>query len=274
MAITRRSVASKIRRTLSRNFIPSARAFTVYDDDVYITSYPKSGNTWVRFLVANMVWRAGDTDFGNINLRVPDIYSAPDRVMTRFPRPRYFKSHEYFDPRYPTTLYIVRDPRSICTSYYHYRLHRQWLDPTTNLYDFTQQWVRGQIDSYGNWSDNVLSWIRMRRDDPRFCLIRYEDLKNQQAASLRRIAAFLGLDLDETELEAVAKASSFESMRKSEMLTGGRFRDNLGSARGSFFVRSGKVDGWRTELDPSSRDLIEAHFGETLLELGYTLDTP
>ena len=40
-------------------------------------------------------------------------------MMRRLPRPRILKSHECFQPQYPRIIYIVRDPRDICVSFYH-----------------------------------------------------------------------------------------------------------------------------------------------------------
>ena len=48
------------------------RNLRVFPDDVFLVSYPKSGNTWTRFLIANLIYPEKHPDFANINVLVPD----------------------------------------------------------------------------------------------------------------------------------------------------------------------------------------------------------
>lgn len=96
------------------------RNLTVYPDDVFIVSYPKSGNTWTRFLIANLVYPEKNPDFSNINDLLPDPEAVTKRDLERAARPRFLKSHQYFDPRFQKVIYIVRDPRDVVLSEYHF----------------------------------------------------------------------------------------------------------------------------------------------------------
>src|SRR5260370_8194332 len=95
------------------------REMTIFDDDVFLTSYPRSGNTWTRFLVGNFVNPNEPVTFLNVERLVPDMYKTADWVLRRRPRPRVLKSHESFDARYRRVTYIVRDPRDVPISTYH-----------------------------------------------------------------------------------------------------------------------------------------------------------
>src|SRR5215468_2315878 len=97
----------------------AGRGVTVFPDDVFLVSYPRSGNTWARFLVSNLVHPGEPTTFANVESRIPEIYFNPDHVMRRLPRPRVLKSHECFQPHYPRVIYIARDPRDVAVSSYH-----------------------------------------------------------------------------------------------------------------------------------------------------------
>src|SRR5438874_11935634 len=112
--------------------VNAGRAATVYPDDVFLVSYPKSGNTWVRFLIANLISDIPVT-FLNIEQRIPSIYILPDRALRAMPKPRVLKSHECFVPRYRNVIYIVRDPRDVAVSYYHYNLKKRVLPPDCSL---------------------------------------------------------------------------------------------------------------------------------------------
>src|SRR5262250_812152 len=100
------------------------RNFPVFPDDVFIVSYPKSGNTWTRFLIANLLYPEKHPDFSNINLVIPDPEALSKRTLAKLPRPRILKSHQYFDPRYLRIIYVVRDPRDVLLSQYHFHMKR------------------------------------------------------------------------------------------------------------------------------------------------------
>ncbi len=87
------------------------RDITIFPDDVFLTSYPRSGNTWTRFLVGNLLHQEEEVTFLSVERLVPDMYKHSDRVLRTLPRPRIMKSHECFDPRYRKsfTLSVIRE---------------------------------------------------------------------------------------------------------------------------------------------------------------------
>src|SRR5207245_11780408 len=70
---------------------PAGRALTVFPDDIFIVSYPRSGNTWTRFLIGNLVYHDDPVTFANVEARIPEIYLFPDRILRSLPRPRILK---------------------------------------------------------------------------------------------------------------------------------------------------------------------------------------
>src|SRR5919109_3198459 len=89
---------------------PAARGLTVRRSDVFLVSYPRSGNTWLRFLLANALRPAEAATFATFGEVVPDIYDETDRELRRRPSPRVLKSHEPFDRRYRRGAYPLRHP--------------------------------------------------------------------------------------------------------------------------------------------------------------------
>jgi hypothetical protein len=90
------------------------------EDAVFLVSFPKSGNTWSRFLIGNLTHPEEPVTFANVDRIVPDIYGTAANDIRAMPPPRVFKSHEAFDPRYRRVIYIVRDPRDVAVSSYHF----------------------------------------------------------------------------------------------------------------------------------------------------------
>lgn len=253
-------------------FSSYGRRVAVRDTDVFITSYPKSGNTWVRFIIANMLYTDGSTDFKNVNQRIPDIYTLPNRQLLSMPSPRYLKSHEYFDPRYPKILYVVRDVRSVIVSYYHHLTLTGGIPAGQSLSEFADRLLEGHINPYGSWQDNVSSWMKVRgQSRDKFQLVRYEDLKNNSFETCKSISNFLSLELDDNEIKKVIELSAFERMSSLEkagidqtMIKGATKPVKSG------FVRSGKTEEWKRVLPEVVLENINTKCGTILQELGYS----
>ena len=253
--------------------IPAGRNLTVFPDDVFITSYPKSGNTWVRFLVSNLVWSdSAPTDFFSMGERTPDIYWHTDSIMKSLPRPRFIKSHEYFDPRYPKVIYIIRDVRAVFVSYYDFLIRYGTITSNVSLNEFAKTFLRGGIDKYASWRENVLSWVRMRGEDhDRFCLIRYEDLKLKPKETLGKIASFLKIERSELQIKTAIEMSTFTKMRELEerSFKQGSKKPIEKDRTDISVVRSGRINGWQEILDPKILGMIKVDCFDLLLELGY-----
>ena len=162
------------------------RNLTIYDDDVFISSYPKSGNTWTRFLVANLIHPQKPVTFLNIEQIVPEPDLRSRNFLKKCPRPRVMKSHHPFDPRYKRVVHIVRDPRDVALSQYHFQIKRGMLKTGTPVEEFAQRFVTGETSDYGSWGQNVGSWLIARYNTPGFLLLRYEDLLEIPSRESRR----------------------------------------------------------------------------------------
>src|SRR5580693_5329574 len=170
----------------------AGRGVTVFPDDVFLVSYPRSGNTWVRFLLGNLICPNDPVTFSNIESRIPEIYFNHDRFLRELPRPRILKSHECFQPHYPNVIYIVRDPRDVAVSCFHHNVKARNIPDSYPMTSFVPRFLAGEFDrKFGSWRDNVLSWTTLRQNEARFLLLRYEDLKASPDRSLINIVAFL-----------------------------------------------------------------------------------
>src|SRR6266536_2590055 len=136
------------------------RRLAVLPDDILLASYPKSGNTWTRFLIANLVFPDQTVDFGNLHQFVLDPAVTPQRDFRRAPRPRIVKTHGSFDPRYRRVICVVRDPRDVALSQYHYLRKLRKIDDKFPLDSFIDQFLAGQLKrELGSWVENVCSWF-------------------------------------------------------------------------------------------------------------------
>lgn len=249
------------------------RNLVVFPDDVFLVSYPKSGNTWTRFLVANLAYPQEPVNFANINRLIPDPEALSKRVMRRLPRPRYIKSHQYFDPRYPKVVYVVRDPRDVALSQYHFHRKRRLVQDGAPVENFITRFVAGSTSPYASWGENVAGWLATRQGHPSFLLLRYEDMMANGAQELAKLALFLGVDAGLPRLQQVVQRCSADQMRKLEQEQAHLWSSTQNTRQDVPFVREAKAGGWKSSLPESAVAEIEGAWGHIMQSLGYDLTT-
>ena len=261
-----------IKRRIGASYV--GRKLTVLPDDVFLASYPKSGNTWTRFLIANLSFAPEKIDFANIERKIPDIYRNSDKQLLRLSTPRLIKSHEYLDPRYKKVVCIVRDPRDVVLSSYYHCLKFRFMEGGIELEPFVDLFMAGKVyfvgaqNPIGSWADNVGSWLGAREGDPNFLLVRYEDMKSDTFEQLQRIATFLEMDDSRPAIEAAVNKSSIDSMRKLESQNKNAW-PNKQARKDISFVRSAKSGGWRENLPADVAARIETEWKTLMLKLDY-----
>lgn len=192
------------------------RSLLILPDDIFLVSFPKSGNTWTRFLLANLRFPDEPATWVNINRLIPDPTGTAKKDFDRMPRPRIIKSHECFDPRYPRVIYIVRDPRDVVLSQYHYHRKIRKLDDESPLEQFVTRFLAGETCPHGSWGQNVATWMYTSEESPRFLLLRYEDLVADTARELAKVASFLQLAAGPEQIAQAVERSSADRMRQLE----------------------------------------------------------
>jgi hypothetical protein len=251
------------------------RNFAVFPDDTMIVSYPRSGNTWTRFLIANLLYPSENVTFSNIERLIPDTSSISSRALKRIPRPRFIKTHEYFDHRYPKVVYIVRDPRDVALSYYDFQRKYRQIQDDYPIDSYVKDFVSGRLISagWGTWAENVASWLETRKRTNRFLLLRFEDMLDRTHAELERVATFLGISATPGMLDKAISNSSAERMRELEKQQQYQWVATKKHRKDIPFVRVAKAGGWRKNLPEPSIVEIEAAWGDLMTALGYPLVT-
>lgn len=254
----------------AKNFLrekPARNNLTVFDDDVFLVSYPRSGNTWARFLLGNLVYEEPIT-WDNIDYKIPGIYRVSNTELLKCQRPRILKSHHSYDPRYPKVIYLVRDVRDVCISYYYFRM--KYLKKKLNFNEYLQEFVNGNLDDFGTYSQNYKSWTRMKDEIwGGFLLLKYEDLKANTYLNLKRISNFIGIKPTEEKIYTAIEKSDFNAMKKAEIESAGKSSLFIESDKSINFVRKAKPGEWKEVLTIEQNNLLLDNFGDVLNELGY-----
>lgn len=212
-------------------------------DDVFVVTYPRSGTTWMQYLLHRLV--RPELEFGHINEVCPwlerslAVGSVTPEALARLPSPRIFKTHllRQWLPREGRFVVVVRDPADVAASYY--ELYRAYLGFRGSLDEFLARFVAGDVQ-YGSWWAHVRSWERHVGTD--VTLVRYEALRADPSGELRRVARLTGLPCDAERIAAAVEAASLPRMKAIEerfdhatsllLERGVRPRSFIGSGRG------------------------------------------
>lgn len=278
----------------------SDRALPIRPDDIFVVSHFRSGNTWTRFLIGNLLNLDSPMSFPSVEGMSPDIYQFRYRDFCKLPSPRLIKSHECFDPRYRRVIYIVRDPRDVAISLYHFLKKMRTIGDDVPLATYASEWfIRGQ-GSGVTWREHVGSWIANPKTFPmisdlgrngncahelrladlgacghgrQFLLVRYEDLIADPIDGLSRIAEFLKVTATPQQIRSAVERSSASEMRKLEQKDKDKWFLTQGTRQDINFVREARSNQWRSTLPVEAVTRIESTWGGIMQLLGYQLST-
>jgi Sulfotransferase domain len=261
LSATRIQLGTAVKSYAAREFLPARRC----DDDLFLVEFPKSGVTWLTFLIANVHALLNEdrraVTFFNINDFVPDVQVTRhvDSAPLRFPGYRCFKSHAPYLPQYRKVFYLVRDPRHVLVSYWHFlQTLGAWRGTLAEFLEHPEYGIEAWVKHVRGWLDGVDAAAS-------FTMIRYEDLVANPAAELTRLYELLGLPVNEGLIGQAVERSSIERMRKSEAV----FSAGHPALKNMEFVRRGETGGSRRPLPDEQRRRIETVAAELMQRLGY-----
>lgn len=272
---------------------------------VWLASYPKSGNTWLRkFLQAYIcgppfrlneyhprfrgdlqpedyqgVSRTPITDLGTVDhlsLRHAALWNMERSVQGRV----YVKTHHSLSSQMrvemiPVQLsqgavYLTRDPRDLVLSYAnHFGVS---VDDAITHIACPQNMVFDEktpvlMHGIGEWSGHVRQWTERDYPLPRF-VVQYEKMVADPRKTFGRILHFLGEPKDDGRLEHAINATKFENLARLEDERG--FKES--SRKAARFFRKGQPGEWREVLSQEQIKRIEADHGAMMTKVGYKLE--
>jgi hypothetical protein len=231
--------------------------------DMFFSTYPRSGTTWTRFTMFEILTGESAT-FESVNSVMLGV-GAHDRARAVLPGGgRLIGTHESYRREYKRAVYLVRDVRDVILSEYAFitaldRFHG-------SLDDFIRDFFRGKINGFGAWPRHVTSWLDSPiAGTPNLLVLKYEDLRQDPEATFKRMLDFAAMKREPEAVRQAIANNSLEKMREKEIDS-----PRKASVRGRF-VRTGQIQGWKGKLSDEQLRVIEAKAGEVLVRMGYPL---
>lgn len=184
-------------------------------DDIYVVEFPKSGVTWLSFLLGNIELKiAGNKEkvtFYNHHKWIVDIHQL---MLSEINRNRgldrtFIKSHSKYNPFYYFVIYLMRNPFDVMVSYYNFMLDLSYKGTF-------EEFVKDPNLGILAWKAHVNSWIYGDVKAQRIHVIKYEDIMDDTRSSLISLYQNLGVELENDILNKAIDSSSLEFMKSSE----------------------------------------------------------
>ncbi|HEY7688255.1 MAG TPA: sulfotransferase domain-containing protein [Dongiaceae bacterium] len=269
---------------------------------IWLASFPKSGNTWLRAFLHNLLrnpneaydinkladFTKGDAQMAWYNLidKRPGSEITKDEVAAMRPqvhrlmmqsRPDsvFIKTHNKLveDRGTPMitmehtagAIYIIRNPLDVTLSFAdHYALT---IDETIKTMAtpglHTENSDRYCYEIYGSWSEHVASWTPSAH--PGLHVMRYEDMLESPLKAFGGVLKFLGLNVQRERLDRAIKQSSFRVLQEQEKRQG--FVEKTAVAER--FFREGKAGQWKRKMTREQIDAVVAAHREQMTRFGY-----
>lgn len=226
--------------------------------DVFLVSYPKSGNTWLRYIVATALSGKSELSFTELEKLVPDVYVSKTKV-NQMGSPRFIKSHHTLFDYYPAAVYIYRDYRDVLVSYYHYALNAKEYNGTFS------EFIRSDfpVKSFGSWAAHIKKALAAKSSGKRLLLLSYEGMLQNPVDYIKQILEFCSIKTNLTP-ERIAESCNFDQLKSTEKNTGSYFGTQ------ELFFRNGKsVAGANISLSDLNFILETPEVRDLMMELGY-----
>lgn len=254
--------------------------FKFRDDDIIVATYAKSGTTWMQQIVSQLIF--GGAEGINIHalslwidLRImpPEAIAGLELQTHR----RVVKTHLpvdalVFSPK-AKYIYIGRDGRDAVWSLYnhHANANENWYGainntpgrvgppiepPPQSIHEYYRQWFEGDGFPFWPFWENVRSWWAVR-DLPNVKIVHFNDLKSDLAGSIRAIAAFLEIPVDDATFKAIVAHCSFDYM-KANAVTVAPMGGAMWNGGADTFINKGTNGRWRDVLSAEDNQAYEA----------------
>ncbi|XP_044729638.1 luciferin sulfotransferase-like [Chrysoperla carnea] len=254
--------------------------FQIQPDDVWITGYQKSGTNWLQELVwcignnlhfektitlfqrfptleASMYFDTNKMDLSQLPQHLIDSFAYCDHLKS----PRFIKTHlpycllpDEIHTKKPKMIYIARNPRDICASYFNNAKLFEFFSGDLN--DIVKLFVNDKL-MFAPYVKHVEEfWNASKLEPDRILFLRYENLKLHTRDVIKQVGEFMEKPLTEENIDRLEKHIDFEEM-KNNLAVNRRAIKFLNVHPDSHFIRKGAINSYKNELSDESIKMLD-----------------
>lgn len=227
----------------------------------FIASYPRSGSTWMRAMLTNVIDPNANSNPAVFNRMIPGTTLTRLWLAYRATDMRILSTHSVYRRGIKRVVYVLRDGRDSMLSFYRYTTVRIGIH-----IDF-DQWLSFYMKGwYGpRWDQHVESWLTRGRErlGKNMLIVRYEDCCTNPHSELEKVCDFFGIKFGSVDIDRAVKLSSIDNMKKWECKLLGPIKDE----NASFYRGKQKANEWFNMLNNQQRNKF-MYISEKSLRLG------
>lgn len=249
---------------------------------IWLASYPKSGNTFMRMLLHSYFF-GGNHDSATIAQNMPDIHRLLETKRELAPNVQHLvKTHFLYSQRHPHLantigfIYILRNPRDVLLSNARFMLEEKGPDKVA---EYARTFIENlgeplwkKHNDMGNWPEHIGSWLIAAGRLPHI-FVKYEDLRLDTSNVLTRVVRFLGNTPDAARIKTAVADCKIDIVRKKEREEKQRLGDTttevFNTRSGEAFVGEGKMGQSLTHLGREIEEMYQKKFREVAGMFGY-----
>jgi len=274
---------------------------------IWLASYPKSGNTWVRLFLNSLIF----TKDTNVNINDIKIEQFPSRKyfngitnniddMEEFmqycniaqsklnldSKIKFFKTHNAFwrtgiysftdDKNTMGIIHIVRDPRNVITSiknhydYENYEKALKFMEDEKNIIGIKGSTKEMDLPTLiSSWKTHYNSWKNLTTLKSRYILIKYEDLLKDPVNEFNKICFFINKisKLKFSEKNILKAVENTNFENLRKQEQSKGFKEAPKNNNKFFYLGPSNV--WQNLLDKNIKDRLESNFKQEMQDLSY-----
>jgi len=263
--------------------------FKFRDDDIIISTYAKSGTTWTQQIISQLLFDGAEgipaAEMSPwVDMRIPPK-EVKLPVLEEQTHRRFLKTHLPVDALVLSPkakyIYIARDGRDVAWSFHnhHINANEAYYDavnnspgrvgppferPTDDVVEYFREFV--EKDGYPFWPfwENIRTWWEVR-DLPNVLLLHFADMKADMPGTIRTIAAFLEIPINEEKWPAILEHCSFDYMKANAEATV-PLNGALWEGGATTFINKGTNGRWKDMLTEVDNKWYEAEARKQLGE--------
>lgn len=246
-------------------------------NDVVVASFPKTGTTWTREIVRQLLYKDKPNKYAaSKSMEMPFLGYIEGGSKEKFEVVSLLGLGRtlwgtHLDPELlnaakilksgAKVVYVMRNPKDTIISLKKFLANMPWMSQPNlkklfpdDLDSYIKALISGQMPVYGKKGEwyihHIRDWMAFR-DHPNFLPVFYEDLKEDPHKEIAKIAKHIGVELSADELDTVVKKTSFDTMKSGESL-----HKNMN------LFRKGGVGGWKSHFTVSQSELVDEAVAE------------